>query len=563
MKKHLAAIGLAVALTATAQEEQPKKDYGKIFGGFESNAQWYLNDSERDIAHPEDPLRSNSYLLVNYNYKAFTAGIQAEAYEQQALLNYNPGYDGVDIGTWFLDYKTDKLQLTAGYFYEQFGSGIILRAWEDRALGINTALRGGRITWTQSDNLKFTALYGRQRSGFNVSHGDIVGFNAEISLKKWLGFTDSDLSVGGSFVARNEKLDLPDPAYDELTSAYSGRVNYSFKSFYASAEFDYKSKDGVLDQQNHISSDYAKPGNALLLNFGYSGDGLGIDATLRRIENMLFLSEREPTPAGDGVSTSLNFNDKVIGYIPALTKQHHGNLANIYVFQAQARVDYIDPTRMKAGETGGQVDLYYNFAKGTPFGGKYGTDVALNVSSWYNLPGDYRYVPADYDANFFGVGETYFTDYNIEVKKQLAENWHSAFSYITQYYNKEWLEGGDKVRTHILDAEATYNFTASRSIRVEGEHMWANADKKNWASATVEFNFNDRWSAYVWDMYNYGNEIASQQTHYYNLGGTFRNGATRVSLNYGRQRGGLVCVGGVCRFVPESTGISLSLSTAF
>jgi hypothetical protein len=64
-------------------------------------------------------------------------------------------------------------------------------------------------------------------------------------------------------------------------------------------------------------------------------------------------------------------------------------------------------------------------------------------------------------------------------------------------------------------------------------------------------------------MYNYGNDIESQQTHYYNLGGTFRKGATRVSLNYGRQRGGLVCVGGVCRFVPESTGISLSLSTAF
>jgi hypothetical protein len=348
-----------------------------------------------------------------------------------------------------------------------------------------------------------------------------------------------------------------------LTNAFSGRINYSFKSFYASAEFDYKSKDGVLDQQNHINSDYAKPGNALLLNFGYSGDGLGIDATLRRIENMLFLSEREPTPVGDGVSTSLNFNDKVIGYIPALTKQHHGNLANIYVFQAQSRVDYIDPTRMKAGETGGQVDVFYNFAKDTPMGGKYGTDVALNVSSWYNLPGDYTYVPADYDANFFGVGETYFTDYNIEVKKQLAEKWHSTFYYITQYYNKEWLEGGDKVRSHILDAEATYNFTASRSIRVEGEHLWANADKKNWASATVEFSFNDQWSAYVWDMYNYGNDIESQQTHYYNLGGTFRKGATRVSLNYGRQRGGLVCVGGVCRFVPESTGISLSLSTAF
>ncbi len=563
MRNYFALAGLLAVLTASAQDEQPKKDYGKVFGGFESNAQWYLNDNGRNIEHPEDPLRSNSYLLVNYNYKQFTAGIQAEGYEQKALLNYNPGYEGVNVGTWFLDYKAKKVQLTAGYFYEQFGSGIILRAWEDRALGINTALRGGRVIWTPSDNLKFTALYGRMRSGFDVARSDIYGFNAEASLNKLFGFTDSDLSIGASYVGRYEKIDLPDPGYDDLTNAYSGRANYTYKSFYASAEFDYKSDDGVLDQQNHIGSDFVKSGNALLLNFGFSGKGLGFDATLRRIENMLFLAEREPTPSGDGVSTSLNFNDKVIGYTPALTKQHHGNLANIYVYQAQARVDYIDPTRMKAGETGGQVDFYYNFAKNTPMGGKYGTDLAVNLSSWYNLAGDYRFVPADYHTNFFGVGETYFTDYNLEIKKQLAEKWHSAFYYITQYYNKQWLEGGDKVRTHILDAEATYNFTKSRSIRVEGEHLWADTDKRNWAGATLEFNFNDRWSAYVWDMYNYGNETASQQTHYYNLGGTFRTGATRIAVNYGRQRGGLVCVGGVCRFVPESTGISLSLSTAF
>ena len=151
MKYYLAAIGFITALGATAQEQEPKKDYGKVFGGFETNAQWYLNDSERNIAHPEDPLRSNSYLLVNYNYKQFTAGIQVEAYEQQALLNYNPGFDGVDVGTWFLDYKNDKVQLTAGYFYEQFGSGINARPQprqsirDDPMLGRPQACQHGRV----------------------------------------------------------------------------------------------------------------------------------------------------------------------------------------------------------------------------------------------------------------------------------------------------------------------------------------------------------------------------------------------------------------------------------
>ena len=93
--------------------------------------------------------------------------------------------------------------------------------------------------------------------------------------------------------------------------------------------------------------------------------------------------------------------------------------------------------------------------------------------------------------------------------------------------------------------------------------MWADADKGNWASATAEFNINSKYSLYAMDMYNYGNDVEADQNHYYNIGGAFRKGSTRIALAYGRQRGGLVCVGGVCRFVEESTGLSLSLNTTF
>ena len=87
--------------------------------------------------------------------------------------------------------------------------------------------------------------------------------------------------------------------------------------------------------------------------------------------------------------------------------------------------------------------------------------------------------------------------------------------------------------------------------------------KKNWASATVECNLNSKYSFYAIDLYNYGNELEYQRNHYYNFGGSYRNKSTRIALSYGRQRGGLVCVGGVCRIVPESSGISISLNTSF
>lgn len=540
-----------------------KKDYGRIYGGFESNSQWYMNDKGRGVIQPEDPVRSNNYLFLNYQIERWTVGVQMEAYEKNALLNYNPEFKGTNLATYFVNYKSNKIDITAGYFYEQFGSGILLRAWEDRALGINTALRGGRIIYTPTDDVRLTALYGQQRTGFDVSDGKIFGFDSDFYLSQILKLENSDLSFGMNYVGRYEKIDLPNPDFDEFTHGISGRINYSVNSFYSSFEYNYKSKDAVLNRiSNTLDEDLIRSGQAVSLNLGYSKQGLGIDATFRRTENMTFLSERVPTVSGN--NTSLNFNDKVLNFTPALTKQHHSNLANIYVYQAQVGVDFKDPTILKVGETGGQIDIFYEFAKDTKLGGKYGTNVALNMSSWYNLPGAYRLVPADYETDFFGVGKKYFSDYNIEVKKQLSENWRTAFYYINQYYNKPWVEDGSSdVRTNIVTGEATYNFAPNKSIRVEAEHMWADADYKNWAGGTVELNLNDKYSFYIWDIINYGNDDSEKRTHYYNFGGAYRINATRIALNYGRQRGGLVCVGGVCRFVPESTGFSLSINTAF
>jgi hypothetical protein len=551
-------------LSVTAQE---RKENGRFFGGFETNAQRYL-EFENDENSPEY-FRSNNYLQLNYEIKKWTFGIQVEGYEKQALLNYNPGFDGTNVATYFAKYKSKKFEATAGYFYEQYGSGMILRAWEDRSLGINTALRGGKIFYKPTKDIKLKAFYGQQRTGFKVSEGQLYGFDIEANLSDWFSFQESDLEIGFSNVNRYEKIDeafIANPSFSPTTNAYSFRTSFTQGIFYSSLEANYKSKDATLNRiTNSISNEFINDGNAIQLNLGVAKDGLGIDLTLRRTENMLFTSERIPNAIGLNQS-SLDYFDKVINYTPALTKQHHSNLANIYVYQAQAGVEFKSNEIMKSGETGGQIDVVYEFAKDTKFGGKYGTKVALNFASWFNLPGTYRAVPAKYETNFFGVGEKYFSDLNLEVKKQFSENTRASFLYVNQYYNKPWVEDASHdVNTHIFYTELIYNLTKSRSIRIDAEHMWADADFKNWIGGSLEYNFNENFSLYSMDIVNYGNTKDSEEKnkHYLTLGGAYRNGATRIALGYGRQRGGLVCVGGVCRFVPESTGISLSFNTAF
>ena len=144
--------------------------------GLESNMAWY-NDDKRTGPFFDDEnndgdkhVRFNTYLKLDYDFlKNFTATVQLESYEPLALLNYSPNFDGTNLGIYSLNYRNSKLEVNAGHYYEQFGSGLILRNWEDRQLGLNNALLGGRVKYMPTDYLSLTALYGKQRVGFETA----------------------------------------------------------------------------------------------------------------------------------------------------------------------------------------------------------------------------------------------------------------------------------------------------------------------------------------------------------------------------------------------------------
>lgn len=521
--------------------------------GFESNSQYYMDDEKTGDFTEENRFRSNNYLKIDYLISDFYFGIQTESYEPMSLLNYSPDFNQTNIALYYAGYKSKKIEVTAGYFYEQYGSGLILRSWENRQLGINNALRGAKVKFSPSENIEFSALYGSQRSGFDVSDASIYGFNSEINISSILKADTWNLDIGFSYVGRKEVNDNLDFNFNDLTNAISGRVNFTKNNFYSSAEFVSKSNDGLMifKEVRNI-----KPGNAFLFDFGYGKKGFGINANFRRIENMSFYSERE--------TTGNIYNQNIINYIPALTKQHDYLLTNIYVYQAQPQVSFQDPTLLKIGEIGGQVDLFYTLKKKTFLGGKYGTKIALNMSYWAGLSGDFDYENFDYGADTFGIGEKYFSEISLEIRKKWSRSWSSIFYYVNQSYNKRYIEETfGNVETDIFVGEATYKLGSGKSLRFEAQHLWTQDDKKNWTGATVEFNLNSKLAIYANNIYNYGNDDESKKINYYNLGGSYTKDAQRFTLNYGRQRGGLICIGGVCRFVPESTGLTANIVLSF
>ena len=97
----------------------------------------------------------------------------------------------------------------------------------------------------------------------------------------------------------------------------------------------------------------------------------------------------------------------------------------------------------------------------------------------------------------------------------------------------------------------------------EGNTKLAGNDKGNWATILLEYNVSPHWYFSVMDQYNYGNPEADLRLHYFYGSFGYIRESTRISVGYGRQRAGLFCVGGVCRFVPASNGLTLNFTQSF
>ncbi len=528
--------------------------------GIESNSQYYTEDKkiEMDQEAKDDPFRSNNYIKLDYIKNYFEVGIQGEAYAPKALLNYNPELDGFNVGTVYARYNNyDKgVDITLGHFYEQFGSGLALRSWEDRALGINNALFGSRVKLRLHPSTELTLIGGKQRigMGFDLSEGFVYGADTDVDITNILGIDTYNLKFGASFVGRREDLTKEFPTLDPNTNVISTRLDYVGGKFSIGGEYVYKTEDALVENSGTIYNDRQKYGNAFLVNLGYTDNGFAANVNLRRMQNMTFYSER--ALGGN------QFNTGVINYLPALTKQYDYALQNIFVYQSQPKYGIFNVDKL--GEIGGQFDVFYEFKKESFFGGKHGANLIVNGSYWAGLK-----VEEELDGNlrstgFLDAGSKYYSDIAVEYRRKWSEKFSSIFMYLNQYYNKELVEETyDEIRSNVVVAEGLYFLKPTSSIRLELQHQWADGDRKNWAGGTIEYVPNTKFSFFVHDIYNYGNDEPDMQLHYYSAGASFTTGATRVAASYGRQRGGLMCVGGVCRMVPEATGFTLNLTTNF
>ena len=528
---------------------------GRVSGNFQLDAQVYKADSAIGADDVKEKMLLNSFANLLYSNGNFNAGLRFETY-LNPMQGYDQRYKGTGVPYWFGSWRNDQFEITVGNFYEQFGSGMVLRSYEERNLGFDNAFKGARVKFSPTDGVILKGLIGTQRFFWEQGPGIVRGLDGEFALNDIFdkeGKLKTRVTLGGSFVSKfqdseeisagpGELLILP-----ENVGAMAVRFNIARSGFALDGEYANKANDPSATN-NFIY----KNGESMLLQASYSTKGFGAIVSAKRTDNMSFKSKRTEK------DSNLDIN-----YLPALTRQHAYSLSAMYPYASQAN-----------GEMALQGQVNYKIKRGSLIGGKYGTDITVNFSRVTSIKKDTIAADASigkpgtlgYESPFFAFGnELYFQDFNIEIQRKFSSNFKALVSYVHLDYNVFVLEGYTKpdVSADIIIADMTYKFNSNNALKLEYQQLFTKQDEGDWLQFLLEYTIAPKYFFTVTDQYNYGNTDEDRRFHYPTVAAGYTNGSNRLTASYGKQRKGILCVGGVCREVPASNGFTITLTSSF
>ena len=464
--------------------------------------------------------------------------------------------------------RYEGVSLTLGDVYEQFGSGLLLRAYEDRALGIDNSIRGARLAYAYRDAFSLKVLGGQQRNHFDrgwrlfaQDRGSLYGADAEIAplsfFQKGENTDPLSLRIGGSYVLKHE-------AEDEISrvmngtlyrlrqpvnvSAWSARLSLSQNDWNVYAEYARKGDDPSV-----LNGFVYRPGSAVMLTASYLWRHSSLFLGVRRAENFDFRSERT---AGD--------NDLKVNFLRPFIRQHTYRLAAFYAYATQP-----------LGEWSFQADFATKFPKGTPLGGRYGLSMRASASVVRGtkkepVSPDGQGTPTASDligtngleSSFFGLGDPLFHDFDLEVTKKFSRSYTMSLSYLNQSYNRLAIEGhagaDPVINSHIFVYEGKHKLSPKVTLRTELQYFMSREAEGDWLFGLVECALAPHFVFSISDLWNAG----VTKEHFYMGSVAWSGEAHRLQLSYGKTVDGVNCSGGVCRYMPATRGLYLTYSVA-
>jgi len=564
-------LGLLLCTAICFVQNVSGQNEAQIRGNFSLDGQYYQEDSAISAVVPDEKIGLQGFGNIIYTKGKFEAGLRFETYVP-AFVGYPAGapWEGTGIGYRYVKYTENNLEITVGNFYEQFGSGLALRAWEDRGLGVDYALDGIRVVARPHPGVTLKGLYGKQRfnfdDGFQNGDGIVRGVDAEFDLNLLLDSAMKDMSgrfiLGGSFVSKYERNRSSIYDFPENVGTGAVRLKYFNGGFQFSGEYARTSTNPSAQNSQIVDiPDTLDPlvglfqfGQAVNLNATYSRRGMGISFTASSLSNMAFQSQRNSGPF-----------DSWINYLPATSVLQTYLLAQFYPYATQPN-----------GEVAMRGDFFYSFPRNSALGGKYGTKIAMSYThvqapDFPRVDGIETNRKGIQPALFTWGEDTYYTDFNVKITKKLSPKFKGSLFYMNILYDNDVIQGAydyndiptpGKVYGDLFVFEGNYKIKSRHNLRFEAQAMFTDQHLQDWVALVLEYSISPHWYFSAMNQYNYGNADGDKLNFPVAAAG-YIQGNNRISVSYGRQRAGVFCVGGVCRVVPASNGLTVSLTSSF
>lgn len=533
---------LCAAATSSAQNA------ARITGNLQSNGNFFIRDSVIGATatpqYDNQKFGAESWLALNYSNWGFDMGIRFDMFNNSNLLNPTGSFTDEGIGRWYVHKEIFGFDLSGGYLYDQIGSGIIFRAYEERSLMIDNALHGVKVGYKFNDNWKIKAFSGRQKRQFNTSGsvirgGSLEGFIQPDSTKNFSfapgvgvvarAYDDETVNRVANEIATYVRQDSTGAQYNTYAATVYNTLVAGNISWYV--EGAYKTRDVIFNEFEEKATGGRgkltnKEGYTAYTSLTYAGEGLGITFEGKYTDNFRFRTD----PFQIGVQGQINF-------LPPMARQN--------TFRLPAR---FSPNTQELGEKGFQLDARYAVDKNL--------SVGLNVSNIYQLDNTELY-----------------REIAPEVTYKFKRKWQLLAGFQLLRYNIEVYQG----KAGYVDAktpyvEWLYKFTPRKSLRIEAQYLDTEEEFGSWAFLLAELGWAPHWLVYVSDMYKIPHadkeKYPEDKTkfdglHYPTIGIVYTHHANRFSLAYVKQVEGINCAGGICRYEPTFHGIRLQLSSSF
>ncbi len=531
---------------------------GTFSGDLMMNVNFFMRDT--NIKASGNPLYDNylsgneGWLSLRYNIKGFTFFVRADAFDNSNLKNPTSATSDYGIGAWSVTKDMKDLSITVGTIYDQIGSGILFRAYEDRGLLIDNALIGIELKYKLASNIQVKGFTGQQKNNIgvnNVRYAPIIkGLNLEgdfnigkVHLLPGVGVINRTLDNNSyqtlaSTVRTQYLADSTSPRFTPVHNMYAGTVynTLTYKNFSWYVEGSYKSTEAINETDTGGSTKiFEKPGNVEYTSLNFGVKGIALSLAGKRTEDFIMRT-----------STNETLLNGMLNWQPVVAVLRPERLMSRYT-----------PASQDQSEQAFSANLLLSPNDVTSFTLSYTNINTLKNEKLYR-EGFVEGVYQGLKSWIFQVGAQYM-EYNTLRYQIAARADSSPIVYALTPF-----------------AEVTYKLNEKKSIRAEVQYMNTLQDYGSWVFALLEYDVAPRWSISVSDMYNTAinknkdNPNANdagfatkKADHYYSAYVAYTRGANRFSLAYVKQVDGINCAGGVCRYEPAFSGLKLAITSSF